>query len=95
LASFLTNIQKPKVILGGKNSCTKNFQNSGKCFCVLNLVMQTRPGEQDFGLFDIYFGCNTFFVGHKGYFSTNSRFEKEGTIFNCKGFRTSSIFRIL
>jgi len=30
--------------------------------------MQTRPGEQDFGLFDIYFGCNTFFVGHKGYF---------------------------
>jgi hypothetical protein len=57
--------------------------------------MQTRPGEQDFSLFDIYFGCNTFFVGHKGYFLTNSRLEKEGTIFNCKGFRISSIFRII
>jgi len=27
----------------------------------LNLVKQTRPGEQDFGLFDIYFGIAILF----------------------------------
>jgi len=47
--------------------CSKIFKNSRKSFCALNLVKQTRPGEQDFGLFDIYFGCNTFLYDTKDF----------------------------
>jgi hypothetical protein len=70
------------------------FKNSRKCFCALNLVKRTRPGEQDFGLFDIYFGCNTFFQSTKDFHLSQILDLKKFEIFICKNFRmTSGIFR--
>jgi len=75
--------------------CSKIFKNSRKSFCALNLVKQTRPGEQDFGLFDIYFGCNTFLHDTKDFhFSQILDLKKIEIFFICKNFRmTSGIFR--
>jgi len=74
---------------------SKIFKNSRKYFCALNLVERTRPGEQDFGLFDIYFGCNTFFHGTKDFdFSQIPGLKKIELFFICKNFcMTSGIFR--
>jgi len=95
LVGFLTNIRKPKVILGGENNCSKNFINSGKMFLCLEFSNANQTRRTRFWFIWYLFWLQYFFVGHKGYFLTNSRFEKEGTIFNCKGFHISSIFRII
>jgi len=77
LVVFLTNIQKPKISLKEMKTVAQKISKILELvYCVLNLVKQTRPGEQDFGLFDIYFGIAVLFFRTQDIFFTNSRFEK-------------------
>jgi len=96
--SFFDKYTKTKDIFErDENSCSKNFQNSRISLLCLEFskANQTRRTRFWF-IWYLFWYCSTFFSDTKDIFFTNSRFEKDWTIFNSEGFRIIfDIFRII